>query len=447
MHDRRWILDNLEEATARLRKRNPDLSFDEIVALDKRLKLAIAKSEAANATLNFVSGTFQPKADDAMKAEALVRAQEFAAAHMPENPAPTVFDKAALQAWNKALKEFSFAAAEERKVIEAEMDKVLSCIPNLPQVSVPEGRSDADNVIVRTWGTPRDHAFAAMEHDALGARLGILDFEAASRLSGNGFALYRGLGARLERALQNFFLDMHVEKHGYEEVLTPFIVRREAMIGTGQLPKFEEDAYRIAPDDYFLIPTAEVPITNIYREQMLDGATLPLKLCGFSPCFRREAGSHGREVRGLTRVHQFQKVELVHITAPEDSARVHEELVSHAEAMLQMLDLPYRVIELCGGDLGFGASKCYDLEVWLPVQKRWREISSCSNFLDFQARRADIRYRPEPGAKPRFAHTLNGSGLAIGRTVMAILEVYQTADGRVQVPDVLKPYMRVDFIG
>jgi seryl-tRNA synthetase len=447
MHDRKWILENLDEATARLRKRNPDLSFGELVGLDKRLKAAIAKSEAANATLNLVSSTFQPKADDALKAEALARAAEFAATHMPDNPAPTAFDKAALQAWNKSLKELSVTAAEERKLIEAEMDKVLYDIPNLPQVGVPEGRSDAENVVVRTWGTPRDHDFPAMEHDALGSKLNILDFESASRLSGNGFAVYRGLGARLERALQSFFLDTHVDRHGYEEVLTPFIVRRDAMVGTGQLPKFEEDAYRIEPDDLFLIPTAEVPITNLYREQMLDGAKLPLKLCGFSPCFRREAGSHGREVRGLTRVHQFQKVELVHITTPEDSGRIHEELVAHAEAILQMLELPYRVIELCGGDLGFGASKCYDLEVWLPVQKRWREISSCSNFLDFQARRADIRYRPEPGAKPRYAHTLNGSGLAIGRTVMAILEVYQTADGRVRVPEALRPYMRVDHIG
>ena len=332
------------------------------------------------------------------------------------------------------------------KALDEQLDAAAMVIPNLPQPSVPAGYSEADNVEVRRWGTPVEHAFAALDHDVLGEKRGLLDFEAAARLSGNGFALYRGLGARLERALQSFFLDTHTAEHGYEEVLTPFIVRRESMIGTGQLPKFEDDAYRIVPDDLFLIPTAEVSITNIYRGMMLDASDLPKRLCGFSPCFRREAGSHGREVRGLTRVHQFQKVELVHLTTPEDSVRVHEQLVSHAEAMLQKLGLAYRVVELCGGDLGFGASRCYDLEVWLPVQKRWREISSCSNFWDFQARRADIRYRPEPGAKPRYVHTLNGSGLAIGRTVMAILEVYQTADERIVVPEVLRRYMGTDLI-
>ena len=282
---------------------------------------------------------------------------------------------------------------------------------------------------------------------ALGEKLGILDFEAAARLSGSGFALYRGLGARLERSLQSFMLDLHTEQHGYTEVLTPFIVRRDAMMGTGQLPKFGDDAYRIEPDDLFLIPTAEVPVTNMWREQILDASQVPARFCAFSPCFRREAGSYGRDVKGLTRVHQFQKVELVHFATPEGSQEAHEQLVSHAENVLKALGLAYRVVDLCGGDLGFGASRCYDIEVWLPVQKRWREISSCSNFLDFQARRADIRYRPGPGEKPRYVHTLNGSGLAIGRTVMAILEVYQNADGTVTVPEALRPYMRTDVIG
>jgi len=446
MHDRRWILDNLDDATRRLKKRSSDLSFDQLVSLDKELRAAISTSEAASATLNFVSQSFQPSATPEYRAEAVQRATSFAAQHMPESPAPEAFDKGAYQAWNRTLKEFSSALVDRRKVVEQEIESYLMRIPNLPQASVPDGEGEADNVEVRRWGTPVEHAFAALEHDALGEKRNILDFEAAARLSGHGFALYRGLGARLERSLQAFFLDSHTEKHGYEEVLTPFIVRRECMVGTNQLPKFEEDAYRILPDDMFLIPTAEVSITNIYREQMLDATDLPKRLCGFSPCFRREAGSAGREGRGLTRVHQFQKVELVHLTTPEDSARVHQELVSHAEAMLQALGLAYRVMELCGGDLGFGASKCYDLEVWLPVQKRWREISSCSNFQDFQARRADIRYRPEPGAKPRFVHTLNGSGLAIGRTVMAILEVYQTADERIVVPEVLRRYMGTDVI-
>ena len=447
MHDRKWILEHLDEANRRLGKRHPDLSFDALVALDKELRAAIQKSEVASATLNFISSTFQPKATDEQKAEALERARRFSETYLPASPPPETFDKAALQAWNKELKTLVASSGDERKVIEDKIEGWLMTVPNLPQESVPDGRSEEDNVVVRTWGTPKEHAFVPLEHDELGAKLGILDFDAAARLSGNGFAVYRGLGARLERALQCFFLDSHTEKHGYEEVLAPFVVRRESMTGTGQLPKFEADAYRIEPDDLFLIPTAEVSITNLYQGQMLDASDLPKKMCGFSPCFRREAGSHGRQVRGLTRVHQFQKVELVHLTAPDDSARVHEELVSHAEAMLQALGLPYRVIELCGGDLGFGASKCFDLEVWLPVQKRWREISSCSNFLDFQARRADIRYRPEPGAKPRFVHTLNGSGLAIGRTVMAILEVYQTESGKIVVPEVLRRYMGTDLIG
>ncbi len=446
MHDRRWILDNLEDATRRLKKRDPSFSFDRLVGLDQELKAVITTSEAANATLNFVSASFQPAATPEYRQEAVTRATAFSASYMPESPPPEAFDKGGYQAWNRTLKELAAAQGERRKAVELQIEEMLMSIPNLPQASVPDGAGEADNVEVRRWGTPVEHAFAALEHDALGEKRGILDFGAAARLSGNGFALYRGLGARLERSLQSFFLDTHTEKHGYEEILAPFIVRRECMVGTNQLPKFEEDAYRIHPDDMFLIPTAEVPLTNMFREQMLEATDLPKRVCGFSPCFRREAGSAGREGRGLTRVHQFQKVELVHLTTPEDSARVHEVLVSHAEAMLQALGLAYRVVELCGADLGFGASKCYDLEVWLPVQKRWREISSCSNFQDFQARRADIRYRPEPGAKPRFVHTLNGSGLAIGRTVMAILEVYQTADERVVVPEVLRRYMGVDII-
>lgn len=423
MHDVKWVLEHLDEATARLKKRAPDLDFSALTALADERRRAVQRHNELRAEQNRLS-------------------REFGAAQKTLSPEAQAEHRDKLKAMSAEVKDLELAS----KALDEQLEAAAMLIPNMPQASVPDGRSDADNVEVRRWGTPVEHAFAALDHDVLGEKRGILDFEAAARLSGNGFALYRGLGARLERALQCFFLDTHTEKHGYEEVLAPFIVRRESMIGTGQLPKFEDDAYRIHPDDLFLIPTAEVSITNVYRGMMLDASDLPKRLCGFSPCFRREAGSHGREVRGLTRVHQFQKVELVHLTTPEDSARVHEELVSHAEAMLQALGLAYRVIELCGGDLGFAASKCYDLEVWLPVQKRWREISSCSNFLDFQARRADIRYRPEPGAKPRYVHTLNGSGLAIGRTVMAILEVYQTADERIVVPEVLRPYMGCDII-
>jgi len=424
MHDVKWVLEHLDEATARLKKRSPDLSFDSLTTIAESRRRAVQRHNELRAEQNKLS-------------------REFGANQKTMAPEQA----SAMRERLKALSDEVKGLEAEAKELDDKLEAAALYIPNIPQAVVPEGKSDADNVVVKTWGQPIEHAFAALDHDALGEKLGILDFEAASRLAGNGFALYRGLGARLERALQSFFLDSHSEKHGYEEVLTPFMVRRECMVGTGQLPKFEDDAYRMDADDMFLIPTAEVSITNMYRGLMLEAGDLPKKLCGFSPCFRREAGSHGRDVRGLTRVHQFQKVELVHLSTPEDSARAHEELVGHAEAMLEALGLAYRRMELCGGDLGFGASRCYDLEVWLPVQKRWREISSCSNFLDFQARRADIRYRPEPGAKPRFVHTLNGSGLAIGRTVMAILEVYQTADEKITVPEVLRRYMGVDVIG
>lgn len=421
MHDLKWVIDNLDEARRRFATRGETgPALDRVAALaDERRKL-IAEHNNKRFQQNQISAQF------------------------PRNAPPE--EQAAFRESVKALK--AEVADLETKVadVETRVEAELMLLPNLPQPGVPEGKGDEDNVVRKTWGEVKELPFVALEHDVLGERLGILDFDAAARLSGAGFALYRGLGARLERAVANFFLEQHVDFHGYEEVLTPFIVREECMVGTGQLPKFREEAYVTEPDHLFLIPTAEVSITNMFRGQMLDGAQLPKKLCGWTPCFRREAGSHGREVRGLTRVHQFQKVELVHVTSAEDSQRAHEELTSHAERMLELLGLPYRRLELCTGDLGFGASKCYDLEVWLFGQKRWREISSCSNCWDFQARRADIRYRPEPGAKPRYAHTLNGSGLAVGRTVMAILEAYQTPDGDVTVPEVLRPFMRTDRI-
>jgi len=421
VHDLKYIVDNAEEATRRLKRRAPDASFDEVLALNEERRAALAEHNSLRYEQKELSKQFGKKGGDPSEMAAL---------------------REKLKGMSARVKEL-----EERiKESEEKVSLALMTLPNLPQDSVPDGLREEDNVVVRTWGEPTELGFEGKPHEEVGADLGILDFEAAARLSGAGFALYKGLGARLERALASFMIDLHVDRHGYTEVLTPFIVRRDAMTGTGQLPKFEEDAYRIEPDDLFLIPTAEVPVTNMLREQVLEASDLPARYVAFSPCFRREAGSYGREVKGLTRVHQFQKVELVHFTSPETSEQVHQELVSHAEAVLQALDLPYRVMSLCGGDLGFAASKCYDIEVWLPVQKRWREISSCSNFLDFQARRADIRYRPEPGAKPQFVHTLNGSGLAIGRTVMALLERYQNADGTVTVPEVLRPYMRVDTI-
>lgn len=330
---------------------------------------------------------------------------------------------------------------ERIRQLEAEIDDLLLSIPNVPHETVPDGASDADNVEVRRWGEPPTFAFDPKPHWELAEHLGILDFEAAAKVTGSRFVFYKGLGARLERALINFMIDLHVREFGYEEIFPPFLVHRHSMIGTGQLPKFEEDAFRVADHDYFLIPTAEVPVTNLHREEILDPDDLPKKYVAYSACFRAEAGAAGRDTRGLIRLHQFNKVELVQLVKPEDSYEALEALTAHAEAVLQRLGLPYRVVALCAGDLGFAAAKTYDLEVWLPSFGTYREISSCSNFEDFQARRASIRFRRTPKAKPEFVHTLNGSGLAVGRTVAAILENYQQADGSVVIPEALRPYM------
>jgi len=330
---------------------------------------------------------------------------------------------------------------DEVRDIDAELHKLLLSIPNVPHESVPIGASEEDNVVVRTVDEPRQFDFEPKAHWDLGTELGILDFEAAAKVTGSRFVFSKGLGARLERALMNFMMDLHADRHGYEEVLPPYIVNRDSLIGTGQLPKFEEDLFKIEGSDYFLIPTAEVPVTNIHREEILAAEQLPQAFVAFSGCFRSEAGASGRDTRGLIRQHQFNKVELVQLVAPDKSYEVLEQLTGHAERVLQLLKLPYRVLTLCTGDMGFGSAKTYDLEVWLPSAGMYREISSCTNFEDFQARRAGIRYRPEAGAKPEFVHTLNGSGLALGRTVAAILENYQQADGTIEIPEVLRPYM------
>jgi len=301
-------------------------------------------------------------------------------------------------------------------------------------------------VEVRFWGTPRKFDFQPLAHYEIGEKLDILDFARAGKVTGARFTFYKGLGAKLERALISFMLDRHTAK-GYIEIFPPFMVHRNSMLGTGQLPKFEEDAFKVAGTDYFLIPTAEVPVTNLYRDEILDGQALPIYHCAYSACFRAEAGSAGRDTRGLIRQHQFNKVELVKFSLPENSYEELEKLTRDAESILQELDLPYRVMALCTGDLGFSSAKTYDLEVWLPSFNTYREISSCSNFEDFQARRANIRFRREPKGKPEYVHTLNGSGLAIGRTVAAILENYQEKDGRVRVPKALQPYMGVEYIG
>ncbi len=332
---------------------------------------------------------------------------------------------------------------DELKGVQAKLDDMSLRLPNLPHESVPDGREASDNQEVRRWGEPTRHAFPAKDHVAIGEALGIIDFERAAKISGARFALYRGAGARLERALIQFMLDLHTGEHGYEEIIPPFLVSRKALTGTGQLPKFEEDLFRttVGERELFLIPTSEVPLTNIVADEIIDPGKLPMYFTAYSPCFRSEAGSYGKDVRGLVRQHQFQKVEMVKIVDEKTSFEELEKMTKDAEKVLELLGLPYRTMLLCGGDMGFGATKTYDLEVWLPAQDTYREISSCSNCGDFQARRAQIRYRSEAGGKPKYAHTLNGSGLAIGRTFVAILENGQNEKGEIKIPSVLHPYL------
>lgn len=328
----------------------------------------------------------------------------------------------------------------ELKEIQAELNDALDRIPNLPHQSVPIGKNAAENVPVRSWGTPPEFDFSISDHLEIGERLDIFDFSRGSKISGRGFPVYKGKGAQLERALINFMLDTHVRNHGYTEIFPPFMVNRESMRGTGQLPKMEEDMYYCERDDLFLIPTAEVPVTNLHRREVLTAEDLPKKYCAFTACFRREAGSWGKDTRGFLRLHQFNKVELVKLVKPEDSYRELELLLADACELLEMLGLHYRIIELCSGDLSFAAAKCYDIEVWSPAEQNWLEVSSCSNFEDFQARRMNVRFRREPAARPEFIHTLNGSGLATPRLIVALLETYQTDEGSVMVPEVLRPY-------
>jgi seryl-tRNA synthetase len=355
-------------------------------------------------------------------------------------------DATAQQNELRAMKEKIKAAEEQATERDAELRKILQTIPNVPHESVPVGTSAEQNVEVRRWGKPPGFSFTPKPHWELGEQLGILDFERAAKITGARFAVYWSLGAKLERALANFMLDVHTREHGYTEVLTPFMVNSDSMYGTGQLPKFEQDLFKVphGETNLWLIPTAEVPVTNLYRDETLDAAKLPISLTGYTPCFRSEAGSYGKDVRGLIRQHQFQKVELVKFAKPEESYEQLELLTRNAETVLQKLGLHYRVVALCTGDMGFGSAKTYDIEVWLPSQQTFREISSCSNFEAFQARRANIRMKREGGKKAEFAHTLNGSGLAVGRTWLAILENFQQADGSVVIPEALRPYMGVE---
>jgi seryl-tRNA synthetase len=346
-----------------------------------------------------------------------------------------------LQLSLKSLSEQVKQLSEKRNQVEEELRNFLLNIPNIPHSSVPYGKDSSDNVEMRRWGEPRKFDFTPKDHVEIGKELDILDLDRAAKIAGARFALYKGLGARLERALINFMIDLHTNHHGYIEVLPPFIANRESFIGTGNLPKFEEDLFKLEGTDFFLVPTAEVPVTNIHRNEILPEEELTKKYVAYTPCFRKEAGSYGKDVRGIIRQHQFNKVELVKFTTPDSSYEELESLTQDAAHVLELLELPYRILLLCTGDLGFASAKTYDIEVWIPSENTYREISSCSNFEDFQARRANIRYRPKDGGKPRFVHTLNGSGLAVGRTVVAILENYQESDGSVTIPKVLVPYM------
>ena len=415
MLDIRLIRERTEEVKARLGARGLNIDWDLLLKLDQERRDLLNAVEELRAQRRTASDQVAKLKRDKKPAEPLVEEMK------------SVGDRIA-------------ALEDELRSCEADLNNIALSIPNLPHESVPIGVDASANVEVRRWGKPPAFSFPAKPHWELGEALGILDFERAARMTGARFAVYAGAGARLERALLNFMLDLHTTEHGYKEVLPPYIVNRSSMTGTGQLPKFEDDLFRLADEDLMLIPTAEVPLTNLHREETVSEAALPLRYTAFSPCFRREAGSYGKDTRGLIRQHQFNKVELVTFSLPETSYEELEVLARHAESVLQRLHLHYRVVTLCTGDMGFAAAKTYDLEVWLPAQGVFREISSCSNFEAFQTRRAGIRYKGRDG-KSAFLHTLNGSALAIGRTFVAILENYQQADGTVIIPEVLRPYM------
>ena len=417
----KFVRENPELVMDAMRKRNANVNLDEFLELEKKRRELTLQVEALKSQRNAAS----------QEIGKMKTAGENADAQMAEV---------------RALGDKIAEDDKELKDIEARLKEILMTIPNMPAADTPVGSSDADNPVVRTWREPAKFAFEPQAHWDIGEKLNILDVERAGKVSGARFTFYRGLGSRLERSVINFFLDIHTGENGYTEFFPPFIVNKDSMQGTGQLPKFAEDMFKLEGLDYYLIPTAEVPITNLHRDEILSGDDLPLYYTAYSACFRAEAGSAGRDTRGLIRQHQFNKVELVKFTKPEDSWDELEKLTANAEKVLQLLELPYRVVRLCTGDIGFSSAATYDLEVWLPAANCYREISSCSNFLDFQARRANIRFRRDTKSKPEFVHTLNGSGVAVGRTVAAILENYQQADGSVIVPKVLRPYMGCDVI-
>jgi len=416
MLDSKWLRENPDEARERLRRRGEGVPLEAFQQLDTKRRGLLKQAEELKGLRNRVTeeiGRMKKEGRDARESILEMR----------------------------RVGEQIRGLDQEVSDVEDQLRAVLLRIPNLPHDSVPLGSGSEDNPEVRRWGEPPGFSFEPKNHWDLGERLGILDFGRAAKIAGARFVLYRGLGALLERALINFMLDLHTREHGYLEVLPPFLANSRSFIGTGNLPKFEEDLFKVSDTDFYLVPTAEVPVTNIHQEEILLEEQLPIRYAAYTPCFRKEAGSHGLDTRGLTRLHQFNKVELVKFVLPENSYDELESLTRNAEEVLRRLGLHYRVVVLCTGDMGFSAAKTYDLEVWMPAQNTYREISSCSNFEDFQARRAGIRYRPGGKAKARLVHTLNGSGLAIGRTVMSILENYQQADGSIVIPEALRPYV------
>jgi seryl-tRNA synthetase len=421
MLDMRFIRENPEIVEESMKKRNMESPIEKFKELDDKRRDLLYEAEQLKHKRNVNSD----------KIGELKRNGEDASDLISE-----------MQEVSQKIKELDQKVAD----VEAKLNDLLLGIPNIPHESVPTGSDEEDNKEVRKWGEPRKFDFEYKAHWDIGEDLDILDFERGSKVTGTRFTFLKGAGARLERALINFMLNLHTDEHGYKEVFPPFIANADSMTGTGQLPKFKKDMFKLEGLDYYLIPTAEVPVTNLYRDEILDVDQLPEYLTAYSACFRAEAGAHGRDTRGIIRQHQFNKVEMVKFVKPEDSYDELEKITADAEDVLQKLELPYRVVSLCTGDLTFSSAKTYDLEVWMPAYETYREISSCSNFEDFQARRAGIRYRPEPDASTEFVHTLNGSGLAIGRTVAAILENYQNEDGTVTVPEVLRPFMGTDII-
>ncbi len=416
MLDIKYLRQNIDFVAGKLRERGQEIHLEGFIALDEKRRDIIREVEALRSERNNVSKMIGERKKNRQDATEIIE-------RMGEV--------------SNRIKELD----ESQKQVDEEIRQILMTLPNVPHESVVCGKGAEDNPVIRVWGEKPQFSFTPRPHWEIGEGLNILDFARGAKITGARFTLYRGLGARLERAIVNLMLDLHTGIHGYTEVLTPFMVNRESMTGTGQLPKFEEDLFRIDKVDYFLIPTAEVPVTNIHRDEILREKELPITYVAYSPCFRAEAGSYGKDTRGLIRQHQFNKVELVKFTCPESSYEELEKLTENAEEVLKRLNIPYRVVSLCSADLGFSSAKTYDIEAWLPGQEAYREISSCSNFEDFQARRASIRFRREEGGKVEFVHTLNGSGLAVGRTLVAVLENYQQADGSVVIPEALRPYM------